>query len=134
MPHEETEKQKVDIIIAEDEPVNAKLISTLLSRWGYSFFIACNGEEAFNHYTRFGAKLILMDLQMPGMNGIEATLAIRDFEKREKNGFSVPVIALTGYTQGKEQEECLAAGMNEALEKPIHLQKLQTLLKQYFAS
>ena len=124
----------VDILLAEDEPVNAKLIVTLLSRWGYTFHATENGEKALHYYKENGAKIILMDMQMPVMNGFDATIAIRNFEEEKKTSSPVPIIALTGYTQPRELNQCLEAGVNATLEKPIHVQKLHDILKQFLNS
>lgn len=109
-------KQSVRILLAEDNPVNQKLAHLVLTKAGYTVTIADNGKEAVEIYSRSPDTydLIFMDVQMPEMDGIEATRTIR------AGGFNdIPIIAMTAHAMKGDRERCLAAGMNDYIAKPI---------------
>ena len=109
-------KQSTMILLAEDNPVNQKLATIILSKAGYKVTVAPNGKEALATFTKtpdaFDA--ILMDIQMPEMDGYEATRCIR------QNGFTdIPIVAMTANAMKGDRELCLEAGMNDYITKPI---------------
>ena len=112
----EEEKHSVRILLAEDNPVNQKLALTILTKAGYKVEVANNGKEAVERYTASpdDFDLIFMDIQMPEMDGIEAAKAIR-----EKGFTQIPIIAMTAQALKGDREQCLAAGMNDYISKPI---------------
>lgn len=117
------------ILLAEDSLVNQKLARGLLEKWGHTLEIADNGQEAIEAWRAGDFDLILMDLQMPVMGGIEATQAIREIEA---NGTShIPIIALTAHAMRADREACLAAGMDGYLPKPIRAADLKAQLEQF---
>jgi hypothetical protein len=105
------------ILLAEDNPVNQRLAMRLLERRGHRVDLASSGREAIDWADRKSFDLILMDLQMPDMDGLEATDVIREREKQR--GGRTPIVALTAHTMKGDRERCLAAGMDNYINKPI---------------
>jgi PAS domain S-box-containing protein len=105
------------VLLAEDNPVNQEVMTLLLEKAGFRVRLAANGEEALQAFEKEPFDLILMDLQMPGMDGLRATRLIRAREKAV--GGHVPIIAVTANALSGERQRCLAAGMDEYLSKPI---------------
>ncbi|MGD0544637.1 MAG: response regulator [Candidatus Acidiferrales bacterium] len=105
------------ILIAEDNPVNQQLALHLLERRGHSAVVAENGREALSAMDKHKFDLILMDVQMPEMGGLEATRAIRESEKA--TGQHVPIIAMTAHAMQGDRERCLNSGMDGYLSKPL---------------
>ena len=106
------------VLVAEDARVNQCLVSALLTRHGHTPLIAGNGREALVVLERERVDLILMDVQMPELDGIEATRAIR--ERERTRGGHVPIVALTAHAMAGDKEGCLAAGMDDYVAKPIN--------------
>jgi PAS domain S-box-containing protein len=110
------------ILLAEDSLVNQKLVIAMLKRQGHHVVPACNGKEAVAAYHAEPFDAVLMDIQMPEMDGLEATAAIRVAEKQSGN--HVPIVAMTAHAMQGDRERCLQAGMDEYLSKPIRGRKL----------
>lgn len=115
------------VLVAEDDRVNLKLILTMMRKFGYQPVSARDGHEAVEAFQREPLDCILMDLQMPGMDGIEATRRIREIEKAARNGTTF-ISALTANTVPNDQKRCFDAGMNDYLNKPIKHEQLAALL------
>ena len=109
------------ILLVEDNPANQKLAAYLLKDRGHLVEIAGDGQEAVYLSEKNRYDVILMDVQMPGMNGLEATAAIR---KRDDGGRRVPIIAMTAHAMKGDREQCLAVGMDGYLSKPINGREL----------
>jgi signal transduction histidine kinase/DNA-binding response OmpR family regulator len=109
--------QPLRILLAEDNLVNQKVAARLLQKQGHSVEIANNGVEALSAWERQEFDLILMDVQMPEMDGLETTAAIR--QREQTSGAHVPIIALTAHAMSGDRETCLAAGMDGFVTKPI---------------
>jgi len=105
------------ILLAEDSPTNQAVAVGLLTKFGHSVVIANDGNEALSAFDREAFDLLFMDVQMPGMDGFEATAAIRAREK--KTGAHIPIIAMTAHTMKGDREKCLAAGMDGYVSKPV---------------
>jgi signal transduction histidine kinase/DNA-binding response OmpR family regulator len=105
------------VLIAEDNPVNQMLAVRLLQRHGHSTVIAANGRKALATLEQQEFDLVLMDVQMPEMNGFEATAAIR--QEEETTGRHIPIIAMTAHAMKGDEERCLTAGMDAYVSKPI---------------
>jgi CheY-like chemotaxis protein len=105
------------ILVAEDNAVNRKLAVTLVEKWGFIPVVASNGEEALAAVAHERVDLILMDVQMPVMDGLEATRAIRAQEA--ESGGHLPIVALTAHAYASDRAECASAGMDEYLTKPV---------------
>jgi two-component system sensor histidine kinase/response regulator len=112
------------ILLAEDNLVNQKVAAAILERRGHTVTIACTGVEALAALDREEFDLVLMDAQMPEMDGFEASGAIRDREKASGSGRRLPIIALTANAMSGDRERCLAAGMDGYSSKPIRAEDL----------
>jgi len=123
--------QNLSILVAEDNTINQRLIEHALSKLNIDVTLADNGEIALELRQKNQYDLILMDVQMPVMSGIEATHAILEYEERN-NRRHVPIVALTANNLKGDRERMLAEGMDEFLPKPIELHKLHEILKNYF--
>ena len=110
------------ILLAEDNVVNQRLVAKLLERRGHSVSVAANGRLAIQALSRDRYDLILMDVQMPDMDGFEATALIR--EKERAGGERIPIVALTANAMKGDSERCLSAGMDAYLSKPIRANEL----------
>jgi len=114
------------ILLAEDNPVNQKLALRLLEKRGHSVLVAGDGQEALTILETHAVDLILMDLQMPRMNGIEATKAIR--EKGRNGSARTPIVAMTACALASDRQRCLDAGMNGYLSKPVRAAELYEMI------
>jgi CheY-like chemotaxis protein len=121
------------VLVAEDNRVNQLLATRLLEKRGHRVVMTANGREALEALAKNSYDLVLMDVQMPEMDGIQATTALREKEKEKGDGIHQPVIALTAHVLKGDQERCLAAGMDGYIAKPIRPQQLDELLEKYIA-
>jgi PAS domain S-box-containing protein len=117
------------ILLAEDNPVNQRLAVRLLQKWGHAVVVAENGRKAVAAAQKQGFDLVLMDVQMPEMDGFEATIAIR--KMNESSGVHLPVIAMTAHAMKGDRERCLAAGMDDYITKPINADELHQIVEKY---
>ncbi len=120
-------RQGLHILLAEDNPVNQRLATRLLEKRGYTVVVAGTGREALAALEKQTFDLALMDVQMPDMDGFEATSAIREQEKI--TGKHLPVVAMTAHAMVGDRERCLAAGMDGYVSKPIKAQALFDAIK-----
>ena len=118
----------LQILLAEDSLVNQKLAVGLLGKHGHSVVVAKNGKEAVNAWETQSFDLVLMDVQMPEMDGMEATAVIRAQEK--KTGAHIPIVAMTAHAMKGDREACLAAGMDDYVPKPIRAEHLFDALER----
>jgi PAS domain S-box-containing protein len=116
------------ILLAEDSPVNQRLAVAMLSKWGHQVDVANNGREAVDKLQNGSFDLVLMDVQMPELDGYQATAVIREREARR--GGHVPIIAMTAHAMTGDREECLAAGMDAYLSKPIRAHQLRNVIEE----
>jgi CheY-like chemotaxis protein len=114
------------ILLAEDNPVNQRVALKMLERLGYQADVVGDGQAAVDAVRRHGYRLVLMDLQMPVLDGLAATRAIR----AEPGGADVVIVAITANAMQGDREACLEAGMNDYLDKPVKLSDLQALLER----
>lgn len=122
--------QQYQILVVEDNPVNQKYITTLLDKWKLGYELAPNGLEAVERFRKGRFDAILMDLEMPKLDGVTATGIIRDLEKDKEN--PVPIIALTANSFLSKKKWC-KSGMTGYLSKPFTPQQLAATLKQYLS-
>jgi PAS domain S-box-containing protein len=120
-------QRPLNILLVEDHPTNQKLALGLLGKWGHNGTLAQNGQEALDILARQSFDVILMDMQMPVMGGIEATRHIRARES-EQHLARTPIIAMTAAAMQDDRDACLAAGMDDYLSKPIKVKELQEKL------
>ena len=144
-PERVEKKKHLKILLAEDNPVNQKLGEKMLSKEGHTVVVAKDGEEALTRYTASpdGFDLIFMDVQMPRMNGLEGTKAIRDFEAAKPDGVDnsglapqfpgkrIPIVAMTGSALEGDREKCLGAGMDDYLIKPINKKRILEMVQKW---
>ncbi|MCA9000123.1 MAG: response regulator, partial [Planctomycetaceae bacterium] len=119
----------LDILLAEDGRANQRLARALLEKWGHQVTIAENGQIAFELWQERPFDIILMDVQMPVMDGFEATSAIREVES--KRGTRTPIIAMTARAMKGDREKCLDAGMDDYVSKPVRKQELYRALAPF---
>ena len=119
------------ILLAEDNPVNQKVALAMLKHLGYKADVAVNGKEVLNSLEQKSYDLILMDIQMPEMDGLEATKFIRSSLPAAKQP---KIIAMTAYTLQGDREQCLAAGMDEYISKPVKMEELKDALERLVKS
>jgi len=123
-------KQSLKILLAEDNPINQKVAMMHLKKLGHQIETANNGKIALEMYTKNNYDLIFMDIQMPQMDGIEATQRIREFEKEIKETNPIIIIALTANAMKGDKEACLEAGMNNYMSKPFKPSELAKVLSE----
>lgn len=118
------------ILIAEDHEVNFTVVKDYLENYGYQIFIARDGSEVLSKAGQILPDIILMDIQMPNLNGLEATRLLR----ADPRFATVPIIALTAFAMSGDRERCLEAGMNEYLSKPVKLKILEQTIQRFLNS
>ena len=117
------------LLLAEDNLVNQRLALRILEKQGHSVVLAANGREALAAYDAQPFDLILMDVQMPEMDGLEAAQEIR--RREQGRPVHIPIIAMTAHAMSGDRERCLAAGMDDYLSKPIHVGQLREILARH---
>jgi signal transduction histidine kinase/ActR/RegA family two-component response regulator len=120
------EKYPLRILLAEDNPINRQLAVLILDKMGYSCGVAENGKEVLDQLQKVPYDLIFMDIQMPEMDGLEATRHIR-----RGRGKQPVIIAMTANTTRKDRDDCLTEGMNDFLSKPVHLDELIRMMENW---
>ena len=120
---------RLQILLAEDNLVNQKVATKMLERSGHRVIIADNGQEAVTAFSLQPFDLVLMDIQMPVMDGFEATQAIRDLEK--DSGRHTPIIALTAHAINGYREKCLERGLDDYLSKPMKIADLNAKIAEH---
>jgi PAS domain S-box-containing protein len=121
-------RNRLRILVAEDNPVNRTLAVRLLERQGHKVSTAGNGLEALTEMEKQDFELVLMDVQMPEMDGVEATKAIRNREKQTRS--HVRIVAVTAHAMAADREICLAAGMDGYISKPINKEELLSTIEK----
>ena len=122
-------RQSVLVLVAEDNPVNRKLALQQLKKLGYAAHAVADGREAIDAVVRDDYDLVLMDCQMPEVDGFEATREIRRAESAR--GRHVPIVAMTANALEGDREQCLAAGMDDYLAKPVQLAALRAVVERF---
>jgi PAS domain S-box-containing protein len=134
-----TTQRRLHILLAEDNAINQRLAITMLEKRGHTVAVACNGKEALAASEKAIFDLILMDVQMPEMDGFEATKAIREREALAGQtpgapaSFRIPIVAMTAHAMKGDRERCLEAGMDAYVSKPIQGRKLFDVIESVFA-
>lgn len=119
---------RLKILLAEDNPVNQTLAVRLLEKRGHAVIVSENGRVALEALDKQTFDLILMDVQMPQMNGLQATAAIRQGEFT--SGKHIPIIAMTAHAMAGDKERCLEAGMDAYISKPIRIEDLFSAIEE----
>jgi CheY-like chemotaxis protein len=115
------------ILLAEDNPINQKVALAMLKHLGYQADLAANGLEVLSSLEQKAYDVILMDIQMPEMDGLEATRFIRT---RLPSASQPRIIAMTAYAMKGDREQCLAAGMDDYIGKPVKIEDLKRVLER----
>ncbi len=122
--------ENIHVLVAEDNPINQKLIKIILENFGLKVSMASNGEEAFKLRKKENYDIIFMDIQMPVMSGTEATKMILKYE--EENALDhIPIIALTANALSGDREKYMNEGMDDYTTKPLQVDKIKALIEQY---
>jgi two-component system, cell cycle response regulator DivK len=117
------------ILVVDDNPLNLKLAHVILSAAGYDVRTAVDAEDALKLLTSFAPRVILMDVQLPGMDGLDLTRQLKADPTRR----SIVIIAVTSYAMKGDQEKALAAGCDDYMSKPIDVQGLLRVVAQHLA-
>lgn len=124
------QRSKIRVLLAEDNIVNQQMATAMLKKMGMRVEAAANGAEVMEALREIPFDLVLMDVQMPVMDGLEATREIRSPESKVLN-HDIPIIAMTAHALEGDKERCLEAGMNDYISKPVSLQKLAQMLEKW---
>jgi CheY-like chemotaxis protein len=127
LPSDLAQKYPLNILVAEDNLINQQVIQHILQKLGYTPMMVENGQQALDALHKHQYDMILMDLQMPEVDGLEATRIIRG----SSTGYQPVIIALTANTMQGDEEECLKAGMNDYIGKPVNLEELVAKLRKW---
>ncbi len=118
----------LEILLAEDSPVNQRVATVMLTKWGHRVSVAGNGRQAIAAVNAQPFDLVLMDVQMPEMDGLEATQIIRQQERT--TGKHLPIIALTAHAMKGDRDRCLEVGMDSYVTKPIRSKELSRVIRE----
>ncbi|MCB9420330.1 MAG: response regulator [Ardenticatenaceae bacterium] len=130
-PPKIVESPSLQVLLAEDSPTNQLIATANLKKAGHEVTVAENGRVAVEALTKREFDLVLMDVAMPEMDGLEATIAIRKMEANAGNGRHIPIIAMTAFAMQGYREKCLAAGMDGYVSKPISADELHKALEPF---
>jgi len=122
---------KVRILVAEDDALNQFILEKMFDKKKYNLLIVNDGTEVFNKLKKNNFDVILMDVNMPNMDGIEATKKIR--KKEKKTGKHIPIIGITAFSDKDEKDDYLAIGMDDFLPKPFLATKLKEVVNRCLA-
>jgi osomolarity two-component system sensor histidine kinase NIK1 len=115
------------ILLVEDNLLNQRIVLFSLKKYNHEVTIANNGLEAVEKFNESEFDVILMDIMMPVMDGLEATVKIREVEIMKHSERRTPIIALTANTMDNDRDKCLSYGMDEFMAKPFDIEKLKTI-------
>jgi osomolarity two-component system sensor histidine kinase NIK1 len=119
--------ETLNILLVEDNLLNQRIVLFSLKKYNHTVAIANNGLEAVDMFMESKYDVILMDIMMPVMDGLEATVKIREVEEINKTGKRTPIIALTANTMDNDRNKCLSYGMDEFMAKPFDIEKLNQI-------
>ena len=122
--------KSLSILLVEDNILNQRITTFSLKKFNHEVDIANNGLEAVNKYREKDYDVILMDIMMPVMDGLEATFQIRKYENEMPTKKHTPVIAITANTLDNDRDKCLATGMDEYMAKPFDMNRLNEIFKE----
>lgn len=123
-------KENLNILLVEDNILNQRITTFSLKKFNHFVDIANNGLEAVNKFREKNYDVILMDIMMPVMDGLEATSEIRKYEKEISAENHTPIIAITANTLDNDRDKCIATGMDEYMAKPFDMNRLNEIFKE----
>lgn len=126
-----TSKHQLKVLVVDDNLLNRKLVCAILRNHDLEYDVAENGKIALDFYLSNRYDLILMDIQMPIMNGIECTRKIREFENKSNIQLPTPIIAVTAFAMESDRKNCIDAGMNEFIAKPFKAANLVDIISKF---
>ena len=118
------------VLVVEDNTLNAKFADAVLRRLGHQVDFAHNGKVGVEKFLNNDYDLILMDIQMPVMNGLEAASKIREYEEQMGVKNRIPIIAITAFAMEHDRDNCIAAGMDEYMTKPYRPADLEKMINK----
>ena len=122
--------ERLNILLVEDNLLNQRIVTFSLKKFNHEVVIANNGVEAIEHFCEKKFDVILMDIMKPIMDGLEATVKIREFESKNKIARRTPIIALTANTMDNDRDKCISFGMDEFMAKPFDIEKLHSIFNE----
>ena len=122
--------ERLNILLVEDNLLNQRIVTFSLKRFNHEVVIANNGVEALEQFRSRKFDVILSDIMMPVMDGLEATVKIREIENSLNTEKRTPIIALTANTMDNDREKCLSYGMDEFMAKPFDIEKLNSIFEE----
>jgi osomolarity two-component system sensor histidine kinase NIK1 len=123
-------EDKLNILLVEDNLLNQRIVTFSLKKFNHDVVIANNGLEALERFREKKFHVILMDIMMPVMDGLEATIKIREEEQLTGVETRTPIIALTANTMDNDRDKCISYGMDEFMSKPFDIGRLKTIFKE----
>ncbi|WP_299578477.1 response regulator [uncultured Sunxiuqinia sp.] len=123
-------EDKLSILLVEDNVLNQRIVTFSLKKFNHDVTIANNGLEALERFQEAQYDVILMDIMMPEMDGLEATVKIREIENQNPQNLRTPIIALTANTMDNDRDKCLSYGMDEFMAKPFDIDKLKQIFEE----
>jgi CheY-like chemotaxis protein len=122
--------ERLSILLVEDNLLNQRIVTFSLKKYNHDVVIANNGVEAIERFREQKFHVILMDIMMPVMDGLEATIKIREEELLNGTLKRTPIIALTANTMDNDRDKCISFGMDEFMSKPFDIEKLKTIFTE----
>ena len=123
-------EEKLSILLVEDNVLNQRIVTFSLKKYKHDVTIANNGLEAIDKFKEGKYDVVLMDIMMPVMDGLEATVKIRELENEMKADSRTPIIALTANTMDNDREKCISYGMDDFMAKPFDIEKLNQIFQE----
>jgi CheY-like chemotaxis protein len=122
--------ERLNILLVEDNLLNQRIVTFSLKKYNHEVIIANNGVEAIEKFRENKFDVILMDIMMPVMDGLEATVKIREEEKLNNVEKRTPIVALTANTMDNDRDKCISYGMDDFLSKPFDIEKLKIIFSE----
>lgn len=122
--------ERLSILLVEDNLLNQRIVTFSLKKYNHEVTIANNGVEAIEKFRENKYDVILMDIMMPVMDGLEATVKIREIESESNFKNRTPIIALTANTMDNDRDKCISYGMDEFMAKPFDIEKLKSIFSE----
>jgi len=122
--------ERLSILLVEDNLLNQRIVTFSLKKYNHEVTIANNGVEAIEKFRENKYDVILMDIMMPVMDGLEATVKIREIESDSNFENRTPIIALTANTMDNDRDKCISYGMDEFMAKPFDIEKLKSIFSE----